>query len=245
MLTRLRPATNRPFIVGGATAVVLLASILLLGAFLTDRLAWPSSGPKGNDLGQALADFESGESPDQFLAQAQFDPNDCATGEEARNPRHPVAGLVMPINRMFNTIEEAERFLCLPLPRPRARELRLNSIGAPVNASRSHDLETLMDPANGGRGVRTARIRFVSSRADYAQIDFEVALGGPDTIHGYETREEVRIQAAQGRLFRGLPALPDAASVVWVKDGYWFHASTPRLGDFGLQEFLAILETVS
>jgi DNA-binding CsgD family transcriptional regulator len=244
-LTRLPFASHRPLLVSGAAAVAVAAFVLLLGALLDWFPRSSSGGPDEPGSGQALADFEPGESPDQYLAQAQFDPGGCVTGEEARNPRHPSNGFVMPVGRDFRTIEEAERFLCLPLPRPRASELRLHGIGAPVHASRSHDLETLMDPANGGKGVRMARIRFVSSRAEFAQIDFEVAPGGPDTIHGYETTEEVRIKANPGRLFRGLPALPDAASVVWKKDGYWFNASTPRLQDFGLQEFLAILETVS
>jgi DNA-binding CsgD family transcriptional regulator len=245
MLTRLRFPSSKPVLLGGTAAVAVAAIVLFLGALLTNWFTLSAGGSKEDDPAAALADFESGGSQHDFLAQAQFDPNGCVTGEEARNPRHPSNGFVMPVGRDFKTIGEAERFLCLPLPRPRTSELRLNSIGSAVHASRSHDLETLMDPASAGKGVRGARIRFVSSRAEYAHIDFEVALGGPDTIHGYETTEEVRIQANQGTLFRGLPALPDAASVVWKKDGYWFHASTPRLADFGLKELLAILETVS
>jgi DNA-binding CsgD family transcriptional regulator len=174
LATRLSLASRRPVLVGGAAAVVLLASLLLLGALLNWFSLSSSGGPNAPGLGQALADFESGGSNNQLLAQAQFDPTGCVTGEEALNPRDPSTGFVKPFNKSFNTIEEAERFLCLPLPRPRASELRLNSVGPPVNASRSHDLEMLMDSANAGKGVRTARIRFVSSRAEYVEILFEV-----------------------------------------------------------------------
>jgi DNA-binding CsgD family transcriptional regulator len=119
MLTRLRFASSRPVLVGGA-AVALLASILLLGTVVTTWFPWRSSGPNQPDVGQALADFESGNSQHQFLAQAQFDPTGCVTGEEARNPRSP-EGLVMSLTKTFKTLTRPNAFfasLCHAHARP-------------------------------------------------------------------------------------------------------------------------------
>jgi hypothetical protein len=201
MLTRLPFATYKPVLVGGA-ALALVASLLLLGALLTNRLAWPASGPKGNDRGQALADFESGDLQHQFLAQAQFDPNDCVTGEEARNPRSP-SGLVRPVRRSFNTFDEAERFLCLPLPRPRTQELRLSDGGGPpVSAGRSHDLETLMASDIRGRGRGSAKAIYLPTRGKGRGLEFEVVSGDLGTLNPGEIAEDVSIQGSTGKLFR-------------------------------------------
>jgi DNA-binding CsgD family transcriptional regulator len=246
LLTRLRIATHRPFIVGGAAAVVLLASIFLLGAFLTDRLAWRSSGPKGSDLGQALADFESGESPDQFLAQAQFDPNDCVTGEEARNPRHPSTGLAMPLRREFNTFEEAERFLCLPLPRPRTQESRLYDRGGPpISAGRATDLETLMALNTPGRGRGSARAIYLLSNGKGRGFEFEVVSGDLGTLNPGEISEDVSIQGSTGRLFKRSGNSGTEVHIAWEKNGYSFFAWSFLVDDYKLEDFLALLETVS
>jgi hypothetical protein len=60
-----------------------------------------------------------------------------------------------------------------------------------------------------------------------------------------ETAQAVTVQGTEGKLFRGGLNAPDAAVVTWEKNGYGFIASTHQVGDYGLQEFLAILEAVS
>jgi hypothetical protein len=167
------------------------------------------------------------------------------TGEEARNPRQ--SGLVLPLNKSFNTIEDAEKFLCLPIPRPRTSELRLHDrVWPPVSALRSHDLETLLDPANGGKGGRMATIRYLPSQGAGAEIEFRVCARSCGKTTGMETTQPVTIQGSDGKLATGTgPNIPSGVEVTWEKGGYGFSAFTHRLDDYRLEEFLAILETVS
>jgi DNA-binding CsgD family transcriptional regulator len=250
VLTRLRFAPTRPVPVGGAAAVVFLAAVLLLGALLATWFPWQSSGSNEPDLGQALADFESGDRPRQELGQAEFDPASCVTGEEARNRRY--MDKVMAAAAAFYSIEEAERLLCMRLPHPRSADLKPYPGGkiddgplAPVLAMRPQDLEILLSPESSGKDHRRASLYFRSTRPGDKVIIFEVFMGGLRPMAGYTT-EAVTIQGTEGQLLKELAFNPNSRVIVaWEKDGYGFMASMFRLQDFGREEFLAILETVS
>jgi DNA-binding CsgD family transcriptional regulator len=240
ILIRLRFASGKPVLVGGAATVAVAAFVLLLGALLNWVPRSSSGGPDDPGLGQAIADFESGDSRDQFLAQAQFDPNDCATGEEANNPRSP-SGFVRPLQRDFNTFEEAERFLCLPLPRPRTQELQHRR----VSAGRSADLEKLIASGARGRGRGWAMAIYLPTRGKGRGLQFEVVSGDLGTLNPGEIAEDVSIQGTTGRLYRDSGSSPTQVLIAWEKNGYSFHASSILDNDFKLEDFLAMLETVS
>jgi DNA-binding CsgD family transcriptional regulator len=99
-------------------------------------------------IGVILMAFRSGESSAGEVS--------CATGEAAKNPKAP-DGSEMEAWQNFETVEEAERYLCVEIPRP--RELGALKL-AGVTAVRSHSLSKLKggEWVAGDRGYKRVEI---------------------------------------------------------------------------------------
>jgi hypothetical protein len=107
-----------------------------------------------------------------------------------------------------------------------------------VRATRSNDL--------GSGGIVEVYYRWGAG----AEIQFQVVpnVGIRPQIAGMETAQAVTIQGTEGKLVRtpnNIDRYPDSLDVAWARNGYSFEVTTEWLDDFDLQEFLAILETVS
>ena len=119
----------------------------------------------------------------------------CVTGEDARNPTQtsPTGQVItMPTNRTFDTIEEAERWICLDVPQA---ELLPDWEVATVAAQRSHSLEGF----TGGMGFRMMTIDYWN---DSLGVRITVDTPWPSTdIVGAGSPEEIQVQGKAGTLW--------------------------------------------
>jgi hypothetical protein len=158
----------------------------------------------------------------------------CDEGEASTNPTAP-NGAPLPLNRTFDSVSDAESFICHRVAYPRdTRGFDLATIGG----VRTRGLADIID----GEGFAEVALAFARPPASQS---FELRVT-PFTYEGLNaleasSPEAIRIQREPVELVRD--AANNRAIVQWQKGGLMFRAEA-QLGDgFSLEELLQILET--
>jgi len=168
-----------------------------------------------------------------------LDRDECVMGEAAINPRNDAApGLVPPSTAQFSSLEEAERYLCVSIPRPKD-ETRWRALG--FSASRSHDLDTLIE-WEGERGNRMVHVSFVDD-ATGARLDCSFSFGSAINVDGQHEPEKITIQGEAGFLWLDSPD-PGVISATWRRNEIGISVISHLEPQFTRDDFLRALETI-
>jgi len=182
---------------------------------------------------------------------------DCVTGEAAENPVG-VSGQEVPRQEFFETVAEAEAFLCVDLPEIHAPGWRARG----ANALRSHSLDAF-EPGtfvSGEKGFKYAEVYYedqdqrllptmVMQPEDLPQRSgiFVSCFPPPESGLGPTEEVPVTIQDAETVFWlvtdppRGMPS----ASVCWQHDGLIFSVGTNYLpGIDPVAELMPALESI-
>ena len=175
-----------------------------------------------------------------LIAFTVFEPEGapCASGELATNFRL-VDGRYETRMELFDSVEEAEAFICHGVPELQAEGWSLERI----SAERTVPIEFLVE----GNGLGIVSLGYL-----------EDASGRPLTIDAapffsasyFESRippqraeEPVQVQGISGTVY-GFGINPDFVTVVWVDDTLEHRASVQLTPDFTLGDLLEVLETL-
>ena len=155
----------------------------------------------------------------------------CANGADAKNPESQ-PGVTLPVERQFETIAQAERFICHSIAYPRDESATLEG----VTAFRSGSLQQVVE------GDATAEVRLqyrIAPSGRLLQLNVSPQdLGAPRASPQSQT---LRVQGQEALLTPGGPSL-DYVQVDWRKDGLSFHAQAQLSDGFTLEMLLVALE---
>lgn len=140
----------------------------------------------------------------------------------------------IPVNSSFDSIAEAEAFICHDVVHPRSTP---GWVMEHISASRSGPAAYV------GRGLG-----FASVTLDYQQLNspaadlrIEVSPYHIDPI-GVGTADEVEIMGTQASLIQGLN--PNHYVMQWEADGYSFYVEARLTDGFGLPELYRVLNSI-
>ena len=155
----------------------------------------------------------------------------CVRGEAARNPTTE-AGLPAALNREFESVEEAEAFICHRVAYPREpAPWRLET----VSATRTRPLADIVD----GLGFASVSFDYALPRSD-ADLRLDVSPFAFDVAPG--EAETVRIAGREARLVRGREA--GTYVLQWRSGGLSFYVLARLPQDYPLQDLVRVLETI-
>ena len=162
---------------------------------------------------------------------------ECVTGDAAKNPVQTGQDgrqLTMPITTMFETISEAEAFICLDVPQAGSVP---GWVVQNVGVSRSHGLEMY----ESGMGFRALSISY-SNPEFHVGVDLRVP--GEGVVDAPVAPRDIEIQGTTGKLW--IAGQPEQYTIQWTKDGNTILAFGALNGSVSLQEdILPFLETVN
>jgi DNA-binding CsgD family transcriptional regulator len=224
---RLRPW----WLTASAGAAIL---VLILAGLLTLRLS--ESDPPGG-LGQAGGDTQGlgpdiGSSPEAGAASPMAPPQ-CVSGPRADNPtmQSPSGAIItMPVNERFNTIEDAEAWICLDVP-DAVLVQGWRILG--VTAQRSHSLSQFTQ----GMGHRRIDVSYIRE-PNLLRIDLTSPGGG--AIEGAGQKSQIMVGGVPATLWTKAEAL----TVQWEVGGVAVLAIITPAGASALQEAMPLLESI-
>jgi hypothetical protein len=174
-----------------------------------------------------------------LLAFAIFEPEaaPCATGELATN--RLVDGRYEPRNEVFETLDEAEAFICHDVPELRAGGWTLTRIAA----ERTVPIEFLVE----GEGVGavtlsyeqagSGRVLTLDAAPNFGRSYFE------SQVPPQRTEEPVEVSGIAGTAYR-FGINPDFVTVIWLDGSLEHRAAAQLTADFTLTDLIEVLETI-
>ena len=156
----------------------------------------------------------------------------CATGEAAENEF--IDGAYVPRQETFESVEDAEAFICHDVPILHTEGWELETI----SAERSHELSQTVD-GNGYAGVTLTYENAALGKTlvlDATPFQFREDIPQPST------EKEVRFGEYRGRLIRG-GINPSSALLFWTVGNLQMRATTQTDTSFTEQELLEVLAT--
>jgi hypothetical protein len=156
----------------------------------------------------------------------------CATGEAANNEF--VNGAYVPRQETFDTVHDAEAFICHDVPELHADPWELETI----SAERSHALAQTVD----GNGTASVTLTYRNDSLnrtltlEASPFRFEGGIPSP------ATEEPVEFGDFTGTLIRG-GINPNLATVLWLDDDLNMHATAQTDSSFTEDDLLGVLAT--
>ena len=174
-----------------------------------------------------------------LLAFAVFEPESapCASGELATN--RLVDGRFETRMEEFETVEEAEAFICHGVPELHAEGWSLETI----SAERTVPIEFLVE----GQGIGVVRLGYVED-AGGRPLTIEAApLFGASYFESQvppqRTEEAVEVDGNPGTAY-GFGINPDFISVIWTDDTLEHRAAVQLTPEFALDDLMSVLGTL-
>ena len=174
-----------------------------------------------------------------LIGFALFEPESapCATGDLARNEF--VDGAYVPRTESFDSVHDAEAFICHEVPELGAPEWELEEI----SAERRVSLERLVE----GSGVGFVTLGYIETDSEQALVIESAPFFGPSffesQIPPQRTEETVLIGAIEGTAYH-FGINPNQVEVLWHEDTLE-HRAVAQLDDgFTLEGLIEVLETL-
>jgi hypothetical protein len=173
-----------------------------------------------------------------LIAFTVFEPEGapCASGELATN--RFVDGRYEPRSEVFETVEEAEAFICHGVPEIKADGWTLQRIAA----ERSVPIEFLVE----GEGLGVVTLTYVEDATERPLTLDAAPFFGPTYFESQippdRTEEQVTVSGRQGRAY-GFGINPDFVTVIWVDETLEHRASAQLSPGFGVGDLIGVLET--
>jgi hypothetical protein len=136
-------------------------------------------------------------------------------------------------DRSFETVDEAEAFICHHIAYPRNPDGWLYEDISAVRRAPTHEIAQ-------GRGFASVTLNYTLGRTNPADLRIEVSPFAIDPVT-FGVVDQVKVMDSRADLIRGKD--PDHVILQWRSSGYSFY--TARLTpDFSLQDLLSILNSI-
>ena len=175
-----------------------------------------------------------------IVAFALFEPEGapCASGELASNPRL-VDGRYEPRTESFETVEEAEAFICHDVPELHAEGWTLDHIAG----ERTVPIELLVE----GRGIGYVSLGYLEDASGRPLTLDAAPLFGvsyfESNIPSDAIREPIAVTGRPGTAYR-FGINPFFVTVIWFDSTLEHRASVQLTPDFELEDLLEVLNTL-